>query len=179
MIRLLNREKKGIAGGWWGYRKRVAGAWTGRKNIFVFSLFFLLVVCVPEKKFRITIQKQELFVELAITREQREKGLMKRKHLPENEGMLFVFPEPDYQSFWMKDTWIPLDLAFFDEEGFLIEVRSMEPHTTDIYISSQPAKYALETNRGWFSKRGIKKFARLELSEEIHKEIRKYSGLKK
>lgn len=106
--------------------------------------------------------------EIAATPPDRERGLMYRTSMPENEGMLFVFPEAKFQAFWMKNTLIPLDIGFFDDQGFLIEVLHMKPDDgTARYPSSEPALYALEMNAGWFEKHGLRKYARLELARTI------------
>lgn len=106
--------------------------------------------------------------EIAATPADRERGLMYRSSLPQNEGMLFIFPEAKFQAFWMKNTLIPLDIGYFDDQGFLIEVVQMKPDDgTARYPSSEPALYALEMNAGWFEKHGLKKYARLELPRPI------------
>jgi len=102
--------------------------------------------------------------EIAANPPDRERGLMYRTSMPENEGMLFIFPEAKFQAFWMKNTLMPLDIGYFDDQGFLIEVVQMKPDDgTARYPSSEPALYALEMNAGWFEKHGIRKYARLEL----------------
>ncbi len=141
-------------------------------------IFFLIlsIYCFEhllKKTYIIYINEIPIEVELAITLEERKKGLMKRKYLKENQGMLFVFSYEDYQSFWMKDTQIPLDLAFFDEDGFLIEVQKLTPYSEAIHTSSKPAKYALEMNQDWFEKNNIKPFAKLKLTKEVESMIKK------
>lgn len=116
----------------------------------------------------IQIGDSNLQVEVAATPQKRQRGLMYRSALPDNEGMLFVFPETQALSFWMKNTLIPLDIGFFDEQGFLIEYKTMQPDNgKKIHTSSEPAKYALEMNQGWFKKHGIKKYDRLSLPQTI------------
>lgn len=106
--------------------------------------------------------------ELAQTPETRQRGLMYRSKLGLDEGMLFVFPRPRMQSFWMKNTLIPLDIAYFDSQGFLINIHTMEPDGgKKTYPSSEPALYALEMNKGWFKKHGLRKYARLKLPGDI------------
>ena len=82
--------------------------------------------------------------------------------LPENRGMLFVFPYTTALSFWMMNTFIPLSIAYLDEAGVIINIADMKPQTTDPHPSSRPARYALEMNQGWFAKRGIKAGAKVE-----------------
>jgi uncharacterized membrane protein (UPF0127 family) len=95
-------------------------------------------------------------VELAIDDAQRAQGLMFRKSLPREEGMLFVFDEPAYQSFWMKNTLIPLSIAFMDKDGVILNILDMEPQTEDPHVSDGAALYALEANKGWFAAKKIK-----------------------
>lgn len=112
----------------------------------------------------IKVGGQAVRAEIAATPEERERGLMYRTSLGENEGMLFIFPEARFQAFWMKNTLVPLDIGYFDDQGFLIEVHQMRPDDgTARYPSSEPALYALEMNTGWFEKHGLRKYARLEL----------------
>jgi uncharacterized protein len=91
----------------------------------------------------------------------RAKGLMHRASLAPNAGMLFIFDEPAVQCMWMKNTLIPLSVAFIDEKGAIINIADMAPQTEDSHCASRPARYALEMNRGWFAARGIKPGMRL------------------
>ena len=91
----------------------------------------------------------------------RAQGLMYRKAMPSNAGMLFVFEQPGEQCMWMKNTLIPLSVAFMDEEGRIINIEEMAPQTLDSHCARRPARYALEMNAGWFSARGIKPGTRL------------------
>jgi uncharacterized membrane protein (UPF0127 family) len=93
--------------------------------------------------------------EVARTPEERERGLMYRESLAKGTGMLFVFPEAQYRSFWMKDTFIPLDIAFLDADLRIVDILPMEPRDTDPTASSRPAMFALEVPRGWFAEEGI------------------------
>jgi uncharacterized membrane protein (UPF0127 family) len=108
------------------------------------------------------IKGHKLTAEVAATDGARMTGLMHRRMMPENRGMLFVFPYAAPQSFWMMNTYIPLSIAFVDEHGAIINVTDMQPLTTDSHPSAKPAKYALEMNQGWFAKRGIKAGAKIE-----------------
>jgi len=93
---------------------------------------------------------------------------MYRGKLGPDEGMLFVFPDTAVRSFWMKNTFIPLDVGYFDADGYLIEYHSMEPdNDRKTYTSSEPALYALEMRRGWFKEKGLKKYAKMTLPEVI------------
>jgi uncharacterized membrane protein (UPF0127 family) len=122
----------------------------------------------PRSRIEITINGVPARVEVVRTRVEREKGLMHRTSLGKDEGMLFVFPEEKIQSFWMKNTLIPLDVAFFDSQGFLVDIQRMEPDDGErIYTSAVPALYALEMNAGWFAEKDLRRFARLQLPYPI------------
>jgi len=104
----------------------------------------------------LSIGKHALVAEVAASPETRERGLMFRYDLKDNEAMLFVFPSAQRQSFWMKNTPLPLSIAFIDAKGAILNIRDMMPFTTDGHPSEGEALYALEVNRGWFAQRGIK-----------------------
>ena len=114
----------------------------------------------------LTINKQHLMVEVAHTEAARMQGLMHRRMLPESRGMLFVFPGAALHGMWMMNTFVPLSVAFLDEQGVIINIEDMEPHTRTTHAATRPAKYALEVNRGWFAKRGIKPGMRVEGIEQ-------------
>lgn len=103
-----------------------------------------------------------LTAEVASTELQRSQGLMHRRMLPENRGMLFVFPHVERHGMWMMNTYIPLSVAFLDGDGVIINIEDMTPHSRDVHPAARPARYALEANRGWFAKRGIKPGAKVE-----------------
>jgi len=94
-------------------------------------------------------------VEVARTPHTRAQGLMFRETLGENEGMLFVHPQPEVHGMWMKNTLIPLSVAFIDDKGLIINIEEMQPLTLDAHMAKAPAKYSLEMKGGWFSKRRI------------------------
>ncbi|MDD5737764.1 MAG: DUF192 domain-containing protein [Candidatus Omnitrophica bacterium] len=97
-----------------------------------------------------------LKVELARTQEQREAGLMHRRELGEDEGMLFLYDRPQQMMMYMKDTHIPLSVAFIDSAGVILEIRDMAPlDETPVLSVSRKIRFALEANRGWFAKNGI------------------------
>ena len=110
----------------------------------------------------LTVSGHKLTVEVAANDEVRMQGLMHRRILPESRGMLFVFRDVERHAMWMMNTHIPLSVAFLDERGVIINIADMQPHTRDSHAAAKPAKYALEVNRGWFAKRGIKPGARVE-----------------
>ncbi|MEO5796999.1 MAG: DUF192 domain-containing protein [Rhodoferax sp.] len=103
----------------------------------------------------------QIDTQLALTPEQREIGLMFRREMPQQEGMLFVFEQPGTQCFWMKNTILPLTAAFVDDHGVIVNLADMKPQTTDSHCSDKPVRYVLEMNVGWFAKKGIKAGAKL------------------
>ena len=111
---------------------------------------------VTFKKSQVKIGAHPLKVELAIAEEERMQGLMYRKSMPAEEGMLFIFDEPAYHSMWMKNTLIPLSVAFLDKDGVILNILDMEPQTLDSHMAAGPAVYAIETNKGWFAAKKIK-----------------------
>ena len=110
----------------------------------------------------LTIAGNKATAEVASTDSQRQVGLMNRRMLPENRGMLFVFPDVAMHGMWMMNTYVPLSVAFLDREGRIINIEDMQPQTQNTHSASKPAKYALEMNLGWFAKRGIKAGTKVE-----------------
>jgi uncharacterized membrane protein (UPF0127 family) len=94
--------------------------------------------------------------EVAATDQNRQIGLMKRQAMPVQHGMLFVFDHENTHCMWMRNTLLPLSVAFMDAEGKIINIEDMQPQTEDNHCARRPARYALEMNLGWFAQRGIK-----------------------
>jgi uncharacterized membrane protein (UPF0127 family) len=99
--------------------------------------------------------------QVAATPNQRQIGLMWRKEMPQNEGMLFIFEQPSVQCFWMKNTLLPLTAAFVTDDGSIVNLADMKPQTTDSHCSTKPVRYVLEMNQGWFARRGLSAGSRL------------------
>lgn len=99
--------------------------------------------------------------EVAQTPDQHEIGLMFRTSMGTSEGMLFIFDRAGQQCFWMKNTLIPLAVAFVGEDGTIVNLDEMKPQTLDSHCSTKPVRHVLEMNTGWFAKRGIKEGAKL------------------
>jgi uncharacterized membrane protein (UPF0127 family) len=95
-------------------------------------------------------------VEVALTPQEHAIGLMHRNSMGANEGMLFVFDRPGVQCFWMKNTLIPLAVAFVADDGEVVNIDEMKPRSLDSHCSTKPVRYVLEMNTGWFQKKGIK-----------------------
>ena len=102
-----------------------------------------------------------IHAEVANTFETRAQGLMFRKSLRPNEGMLFVFPQAEAHCMWMKNTLIPLAVAFMDERGKIVSIAEMKPQTETSHCAAAPARFALEMTGGWFAAKGIKPGATL------------------
>ena len=94
--------------------------------------------------------------EVASNDRNRQLGLMNRQSMPPQHGMLFVFTENNTHCMWMRNTLLPLSVAFLNEEGKIINIEDMQPQTEDNHCAKVPARYALEMNLGWFAQRGIK-----------------------
>ena len=118
--------------------------------------------CAELPQIPLAIGSHKLTAEVAATDQNRAKGLMHRRMLPENRGMLFVFPDVAFHSMWMMNTYVPLSVAFIDREGVIINIEDMTPHTQVTHGAKKPAKYALEMNQGWFRKRGIAPGAKVQ-----------------
>jgi len=130
---------------------------------FIVILLAIVIIAVSFIVYRyhsrtITIRVGDtyLVVEVARTPEARQLGLMHRQRLPEDMGMLFVFDTVGIYTFWMKDTYIPLSIAFITADGRIIDIQDMEPLSLDLHFPSQPIRFALEVNRSWFTRHDVK-----------------------
>ena len=108
------------------------------------------------RKISVKVDGQSLRVEVVDTDRTRSVGLMNRGNLGKDDGMLFIFDEPGYHGMWMKNTLIALSVAFIDGEGKILNILDMEPQTLDTHMAAGPARYAIETNKGWFAGKKIK-----------------------
>lgn len=99
--------------------------------------------------------KGSLEAEVAANKSQRAQGLMHRNSMPQGQGMLFVYPMPAYFCMWMKNTNIPLSVAFIDAQGKVINIEEMAPQTETNHCTARNATYALEANIGWFARHGV------------------------
>jgi len=128
-----------------------------------FILFFTVLCACSALE---TFEKRELNIdgrggrvtitaELAISEAQRAQGLMHRRSLDDGEGMLFIFERDQILSFWMKDTLIPLSIAYIDSDGRILEIYDLQPQNLNPVRSIRPARYALEVPQGWFSRAGL------------------------
>lgn len=152
-----------------------------RWRAFVTGLALLLIPAVtalrseaadvqaPLPTLTVTVEGHAVKAEVAATFESRMKGLMHREKLGRNDGMLFVFDQVGYHAMWMKNTLIPLSVAFLDEDGKILNIAEMQPHSETQHMAAGPARYALEMNAGWFSERKIKPGARVKGLEKAPK----------
>ncbi len=109
----------------------------------------------------LSIGMYRIDAQVASTSQQQATGLMFRTEMPQHEGMLFVFEQAKQQCFWMKNTLIPLAVAFVADDGTLVNLDEMKAQTLNAHCSEKPVRYVLEMNAGWFSKKGIKAGSKL------------------
>lgn len=108
------------------------------------------------KTVKLVLNKTIMNTEIACTEQEKEYGLMNRKFLPANNGMLFIFDRTQTLSFWMKNTLIDLSIAYIDQDWNIVDIREMKSQDLTAIISKKPAIFALEANPYWFSKNNIK-----------------------
>ncbi len=125
--------------------------------LWIFVSLMTLGQTAEARDHRVSLQinGHAIRAEVARTPDERAQGLMNRRHMGKNDGMLFVFEQAQPVSMWMKNTLLPLSVAFIDEQGRIINIAEMLPETLDSHSSLAPAKYALEMNAGWFDQHGI------------------------
>ena len=128
------------------------------KSHLIVALLFAAPLQVAAKELPtipLTIGTHQLTAEVATTPEQQMTGLMNRFSLKSNTGMLFPFERPEVRSFWMRNTYVALSIAFIGTDGRILNIDDMQPQTDDPHWSKGAALYALEMKRGWFAERGI------------------------
>ena len=134
-----------------------------KSALLVLSLALWAAGCSTGGEARLRIGDHLLTVEVADTPGEQALGLMNRESLPTDRGMIFVFAEPKKASFWMRNTSIPLDLAFLNSEGVILEILPLVPfEETPVQSQSTKVAYAIETNRDWFASRGLKPGAKVQ-----------------
>lgn len=132
-------------------------------------LLLLLASCVGSRPptATLSIAGHDLSVEIAANDADRARGLMHRDSLADGRGMVFVYVDDKPRSFWMKDTRIPLSIAFVDRDGVIVRIADMQPLSTKSTSSLYPARYAIEVNKGWFAARGIEAGATVDGLDEL------------
>ena len=131
--------------------------------LFVVAFYYTRSTTEGKELYRLKVAGKVITVELARTPREHGLGLMHRRQLLEDYGMLFVFPEEEYLTFWMKNTYIPLSIAFMSTEGTITQIESMEPLSLNSHDSKEKAKYALEMLEGWFERHNVKVGDKVEL----------------
>ena len=124
--------------------------------------------------YRITVGGAALRVEVATTAEEQRRGLSGRREVPAGTGMLFLYPDEAQRTFWMKDTPVPLTVAFLDSRGRIAQMEDMVPLSEEPHTSRAPARYVLEVPRGWFGQAGVEVGDRVEFGEDLG---RRFPGL--
>ena len=168
-----------------GSTSLIISPWCSNVAAFIkYCTLLLLLACtsqgqacpVANKYIRITANGHALTTEVATNRAGHMCGLAFRQDLPADHGMLFVYAQNQTLGFWMKDTHIHLSIAFLDADGKVLEIHDMDPRDpARRYISKLPARYALEVNRGWFSKNGIKVGKKINFDLKTDTDIFRYS----
>ena len=144
---------------------------SGMKNLIRISIACAIGLCSPVfaqdaaqaelPRTPLTVGFYQIDAEVALSEQQHTVGLMHRRSMPQQAGMLFVFQSPSTQCFWMKNTLIPLTAAFIADDGTVVNLADMQPQTTTSHCSIKPVRYVLEMNQGWFVKKGLKAGVRL------------------
>ena len=135
------------------------------KSLASLATLFLLLAVPPVAaempRIELTAGFYRIEAEVAADDPNRMQGLMHRRNMAANQGMLFVFPQAARHCMWMRNTFLPLSVAFLDEDGRILNIENMQPQTEENHCSTKAARYALEMNLGWFSSKGIKPGARV------------------
>jgi uncharacterized membrane protein (UPF0127 family) len=132
------------------------------KKLFALAFALAATVALAQEpqmslpRVKLAAGMHQIDAQVASTPDQRATGLMHRQDMPQHEGMLFVFEQPSQQCFWMKNTLLPLSIAFVADDGTIVNIDEMAPQTLDSHCSAKPVRYVLEMNKGWFAKKGIK-----------------------
>lgn len=137
-------------------------------------LFLAVVLCAPARAQQAPLPAVQLRAGMHLIKAEvadnfgtRMQGLMLRTSMGTNDGMLFVFDEAITHCMWMKNTLIPLAVAFMDDAGTIVTILEMQPHDETSRCATKPARYALEMNKGWFAQRGIKPGAKIGGLEKL------------
>jgi uncharacterized membrane protein (UPF0127 family) len=145
-------------------------------TVYIISMFIFAVLSCSSggiAEGEISINGKIINVEIALNNAERAKGLMKRKSLDPDSGMLFVFPYDRRLSFWMKNTSIPLSIAYISSDGVIKEIRDMKPFSLSPVNSKYSVKFALEVEQGYFDEIGVKPGDRISYSEATRQVLEK------
>ena len=127
-----------------------------KKALFALLFGFTTLVSAQMPRLDLTAGFYRIDAEVAADQQNRMQGLMQRRIMAPQQGMLFVFTQAATHCMWMRNTFIPLSVAFLDDEGRILNIEDMEPQTENNHCAALPARYALEMNKGWFAQKGIK-----------------------
>lgn len=133
----------------------------------LFAALSTLVSAQPLPRAQLSAGLYLIHTEVADTFVSRMQGLMHRESMGANDGMLFVFDEPGIQCMWMKNTLIPLSVAYIADDGSIVNIEDMKPQTEDAHCAKRPVRFALEMNRGWFSSKGMGAGTKLRGLEKV------------
>lgn len=121
----------------------------------ILTLFSFVPVKGEDYLLELRIGGHQIKVEVAATEKERDLGLMDRFSLPADHGMLFIFPEVHAYCMWMKNTYLPLSVAFIDDSGGIVNIADMQPESEKYHCAAKPVRYALEMGNGWFQRNRI------------------------
>ena len=128
-------------------------------SLAALTIAFQVAPALAQQKFKViplTAGMHVIQAEVAANDKDRQQGLMFREKMGPNEGMVFVFDSPATVCMWMKNTLLPLSVAFIDDSGRIVNIEDMQPQTTTSHCAKKPIRYALEMNQGWFKEKNIK-----------------------
>ena len=127
---------------------------------FIAVLCTTLFACAPLRAqipgIELTAGFYRIEAEVAADQANRMQGLMNRRSMAANHGMLFVFPDAERHCMWMRNTYLPLSVAFLDQRGQILNIEDMQPQSETSHCAAGPARFALEMNQGWFAAKGIR-----------------------
>ena len=132
-----------------------------KKLLVTLGLLFSLTAQAEMPRLELSAGMYRIDAEVAADQKNRMQGLMHRRTMAPHQGMLFVFTEANRHCMWMRNTFLPLSVAFLDDKGTILNIEDMEPQTENNHCAAKPARFALEMNKGWFAQKGIKPGVRL------------------
>ena len=135
--------------------------------ILILSLLPWMVSAQPLARIQLSAGLHLIHAEVADTFTSRMQGLMHRESLGANDGMLFIFDDSGTQCMWMKNTLIPLSVAYIADDGSIVNIEDMTPHSEESHCTKRPVRFALEMNRGWFASKGLRAGSKLRGLEKL------------
>ena len=138
-----------------------------RLLLALLALFPLLASAQQLARIQLSAGLHLINAEVADNFASRMQGLMHRPSLGANDGMLFIFEDAGIHCMWMKNTLIPLSVAYIADDGAIVNIEEMKPHSEDAHCTKKPVRYALEMNRGWFASKGLREGTKLRGLEKF------------